>query len=492
MVFVMVITIALGMIVNSAGGMASGAGVSICGTANNPPCTSANNPYNTTPNNASVLSALSVFRFFNPGSGYTDLINGSFFNNPLGFFTSWFTPSEAQAIDRALFNFGAFQSFQAGPFILMDCGAPDPYFVAAGGAAPNLASVLLSESTVLSVLTNGNSHAFVRACTMDASTLQTWTNATIPTTETGPDTLLNTTAAASNLQQYCGYGIDASNPFASQCEMLLKDLQSALGNRCTNPLISWTLSCRNDAVSYLANLLVDTKSIPFSAFNTALCSDVSIGCPSYVLPSQFPGQQAGTDLVFLSCLPSSDNTNPQSCNMNLIVPASPGQVIGWQVWTKYYFSCTPLIYKSTGYQTGAASTVAGTDIGIANSPGMVCSAYATQTQIPSWLGWLEPLVLLVIGSTLIILSLGIGIRLSGNGTIAGTGTGATGSIWSNPQGTRLVQVFALGLILWSFISSEFLYAWFIFPFGFGDLLYTVMSVLFLYALWERATLGWTG
>lgn len=78
-------------------------------------------------------------------------------------------------------------------------------------------------------------------------------------------------------------------------------------------------------------------------------------------------------------------------------------------------------------------------------------------------GVLSPLVTFIVGLALVFLGSGIGFAFGGS--VVGTGTNA--SVFSNPQGTKMAQVIGGGLVVWSFMYSEFS-TWFTsgyFPYG---------------------------
>ncbi|MDE1824340.1 MAG: hypothetical protein KGH74_03505 [Candidatus Micrarchaeota archaeon] len=66
-------------------------------------------------------------------------------------------------------------------------------------------------------------------------------------------------------------------------------------------------------------------------------------------------------------------------------------------------------------------------------------------------GILTPIIVFIIGLALLFLGLGIG--LTGGGSILGTGT--TVGISSNRQGTKMAQILGMGLIVWAPLYSEF-------------------------------------
>jgi hypothetical protein len=66
-------------------------------------------------------------------------------------------------------------------------------------------------------------------------------------------------------------------------------------------------------------------------------------------------------------------------------------------------------------------------------------------------GWFTPIITFIIGIALLLLGLGIGI--SGGGSILGSGT--TLGYTTNMQGTKLAQNMGIGLIIWSPLYSQF-------------------------------------
>lgn len=66
-------------------------------------------------------------------------------------------------------------------------------------------------------------------------------------------------------------------------------------------------------------------------------------------------------------------------------------------------------------------------------------------------GFLTPIMLFLAG--IILFLIGLGIQFNWGGTLLGTGTQfGTGT---NPQGTKLAQVMGLGLVVWTFLFSQF-------------------------------------
>ena len=195
------------------------------------------------------------------------------------------------------------------------------------------------------------------------------------------------------------------------------------------------------------------------------------------IPTGWTYSTTGNSIIFMC---NGDFHVDISCN--------PMRIDGW--WTLGSFSGQP---PSTLFECTSTHPITQPDGTtkyelLAFTPTMVCGAVGTQQPTEgAVLSFVFTLFGLSASFMLILIALGINIGGTAGIPIIGQFTATFGS---NPQGTKLAQVFGVGLLFWTIINSEFGTWGSIFPFGFGFILqFIVMPTMFFYGLWERATSG---
>lgn len=460
LVFVLVITTLLGMIVNVAGGQVTSAGV----TFQSPGSYNSTNPnpaYNQFADTNKTLQAFDLTRVLNLDSPFTKLLVN---HDIVGFLEGMFVPSAQSPIYTA-FN----QQNKTGPpIVLSDCGAPNPVgaLVYLGGSlvsgsVPNIGnttmSIFTSGGNAWSKLVNGNPNAFVRLCVASSGCAfssqpginalcatqavnSPWVAAGYPVSEYGPDVFSNNTIQNNNCPVF----------------------QFTLNPKFCDPLSVY--------LPPQMNLGLELQN--------QLCQSAGITCANIFVP-------IGAQIVALVCSPAPSNPNPVSCGPMSVIQFSNavgGASLGLTTYTRTDFTCSAAAWKNGGYTSSS-------DVQLGNSPGMVCQISGTvQISTANLLLDFLPFFTFFLGIVCILMSIGLFIRVGGS---TSPGPGFQTGIGVNAQGTRLAQVFGVGFLFWSFISSEFLFAWLVFPLGIGVAMVLLLPTLFFYSLWDRTTSGWT-
>jgi hypothetical protein len=177
--------------------------------------------------------------------------------------------------------------------------------------------------------------------------------------------------------------------------------------------------------------------------------------------------------IALSCYATSIAPNPVDCTNMILLQISNGlAVISGQTGHKLTFEC-------------AANLNVGNPKGLRDATTIAC--ILTSVQPVSFVDFLASGIfsgiIFLFGIILLLLSFGLSLS-AGGGALTVQGQGGVGV---NPQGTKLAQIFGIGLVVYGFIFSEFMVNWLIFPFGVGPTIQFILSFFYFYALWELTT-----
>ena len=347
--------------------------------------------------------------------------------NVIGFMIETFNPASQSNLANI---FSTPQANKTGEpsLIIAPCGSPyiNPLDIV-NGIAPDPVNGL-SIGSALAKLVNNNANAFVRICNAPGG----WTSNVSPPDGSYPVTWPQ--------------AINVANNTAVSCPSIVGVLSVLIGSVC--------------AVS------IDITNLT--------CTNIQISCPVISLT---PNPQGG--IVEFVCSPQQ--AHPVSCSPMSLVSIQNGIAIATgQNGDRWDFSCNSLAWDGTNYVEGLTP--------LDSAPAMRCVHIANQT-VSGFGFWmvLMPVFTLLMGFLFLFMSLGLGLLFGGGAQVLSSGGTISGGILTNPQGSKLAQVFGIGLIFWSFISKEFLFAWLIFPFGVGEFAVVMIPVLFFWALWERTT-----
>lgn len=236
-----------------------------------------------------------------------------------------------------------------------------------------------------------------------------------------------------------------------------------------------------------------------NALNTFVCTDEILEGLTYNpnSPNWLLNSQSGNNSFFTAYGFNCPLTFTHPCNSsisNLVNPLkfntygtlNPATYNASISYTGFYNNClkdntTYCVAGNHGYWynwTAGALTTYPAFIYQISVPQSTQQTGANGIQLPGFFSFLG----FILGIILLIMSLGLTL----SGSFQALASGASASAGVNEQGSRLALVFGAGLILWSFIYSEFGSWMFSFgDLGFGSMLTIIFPAIFFLGLYWR-------